>query len=336
MRTYRNITFNFHILYGLPGSGKTYYANKNFNDEHLFRHTDKMTMPLDNYQTHDNFYDNAMDMIKDGKFAMQEIYCNGTFENINICIDGLITTIENVKTLALVINDYLKETFANINKYYKDNEKLSYNVNFIIHKWDENREVCLHNDNIRVKNNERECSTAISIKSLPYDNITKNDIKCLKQICEYTKHISIETHLVKKIDLYDTKFEPLIGYNRPSSYGGHCPSNNSERVKTKYMYSEDWSGGGTWGNCWGGSGTIDSSSPVNFNKFENLLEKICSEISHKNYKKIWEACVDIEETREYDYYGGSEIRLRWRCDVPKLYNMLVKMNLINPNELDNV
>ena len=52
-------------------------------------------------------------------------------------------------------------------------------------------------------------------------------------------------------------------------------------------------------------------------------------MSFIDYKNIYNQCVDTEETYEHDYYGGCETKIRWRCDMEKLYEILKSMNLIN-------
>ena len=48
----------------------------------------------------------------------------------------------------------------------------------------------------------------------------------------------------------------------------------------------------------------------------------------KLYKNIRNKCVSIQSHTEYGYYGSSETRICWRCDLIKLYEELNKLNKI--------
>ena len=314
---YNNPTFELHFLLGLPASGKSYWARNNFNTNTFCNHTGDFIIDLDKYM-HDG----------NGKLTTPVLYgaindsdmkyyvggeLQGTRKVVKVCFDGLITNIDDLSKIIDYILDYIK------NRY----KGSSYEVKLYIHQWNEDRETCIHNDKMRVNANERKDSSEITIHNHPYEYIKKEQLAKYRENNHVTA-IKFERHVVKKITLYDTIFVPYIGYDiEEDRYSGH------NTTKTRYMYSESWSGGGSWCDCWGNEDTISADKPNEFDELDNLLEKLCPGLTLFQYKRIKKECVEIEETREYDYYGGCEYRQRWKCDMEKLYEILKEMNLIN-------
>lgn len=310
-----NPIFELHFLLGLPASGKSYWARNNFNTNTMCNHTGDFIVDLDRYLHYEN-----------GKLTTSVIYSalnnsdikhyvGGELQNskdvVKVCIDGLITNIDD-----------LTKTIDNIIKYIDDRYlELPYRIKLYIHQWNEDRETCLHNDMMRMKSGERDIGSETTICNRPYEYIQKEQLQRYREN-PHIAAIKFERHVVKKLNNYDTIFMPLIGYDK-RKYGA------DKAQKTKYMYSESWSGGGSWGDCWGNEGTISPDSPLAFKELDRLLEKICPNITFLQYKKIQDECTTYDEYSSYDYYGGCEYRHRWKCDMEKLYEMLKEMKLIN-------
>lgn len=163
----------------------------------------------------------------------------------------------------------------------------------IIHFWKENRELCLKNDKGR-----RDESSRITIMNAPleYPNLNNG------------YNYEIVEHEVYEKSSYD-KLMTNVGDG-------------------KFLKSDRWSNGGTWGNCWGGSGTILADSPKDFVEFDNLLKKLCPNISFLQYNRVRELCVTCESDYENDYYGGREEFSYWVCDLKILHEALTERNLI--------
>ena len=95
------------------------------------------------------------------------------------------------------------------------------------------------------------------------------------------------------------------------------------------LRSERWRTGGEWGDCWGDRGTHSADKPPDtFKEFDELLTKICPTISFLQYKKIYGECVTTKDEHESGYYGSYSDYLYYSCDLIKLNNMLVEMQLI--------
>lgn len=312
----KSTNFNCHILVGLPGSGKTYFAESNFPNMECFR-TNKFHVNMDDCVKTGDLHNDLMEVLNNDKYAMKEIYCYGVHSDVDICIDGLITTKEQVYQVIDGFLEYLEKNASNI---------INYTVTITIHQWLENREACVHNDAVRVKLGGRKDSSEISIRNLKFDYIFKTDISQRYKSNQIVTNIYIIRHNVKWINTYDTIFFSKVGDDMPEYHGG--PVGFGEMTKTKYMYSETWSGGGTWGNCWGESGDISPEAPIEFKEFDEFLYSICPKISMLQYKMLRNNCVDVETSKEFDYYGGSEDVNRWRCDMEKLYSVMLDMGLV--------
>lgn len=167
------------------------------------------------------------------------------------------------------------------------------------------REACLHNDIGR-----RTKSARITIQNEKYETPD----------CEY---ISKETGLSCKLQKHIVV--------RKSNYDMFCDVNNI--VNKEQLLSDSWSLGGTFGNCWNDKlGTLSPESPKPFKEFDELLERICPNLTFLQYKKLERECTEIAEYEESDYYGGTEYRSYHKCDLRKLYNLLNEMGYINLEE----
>lgn len=305
-------TFELHLLLGLPASGKSYWARQNFNTNTVCNHTGDFIVDLDKY-VHDADGNLTTPIIhealnnSDMKAYVGELF--GTRKVVKTCIDGLITDINSLTKVIDATIEYIN------NRCYG-----RYDIKLHIHQWDEDRDACIHNDQMRMESGERDSSSLISIRFNKYEYIKKEQLEKYRKL-PYISGIKFERHVVKKINMYDSMFEPLIGYDKRE----HC---DPKAKKTKYMYSESWSAGGSWGDCWGNEGTISPDTPLEFRELDQLLEKICPNITFLQYKKIQSECVTNDEYSSYDYYGGHEYRHRWKCDMPKMYEMLKEMKLI--------
>jgi hypothetical protein len=90
-----------------------------------------------------------------------------------------------------------------------------------------------------------------------------------------------------------------------------------------------WALGGSWGDCWGNSGSITPEpQPTSFEEFDRLIEKINKDISFMQYKNLYNSCVSTESKSEGDWYGGTAYYGYFQCDIRKLYAELNDRDLI--------
>ena len=297
------LTYKFHIPMGLPGSGKSYYGKtvlQNDNDLDLYG-LEYFYIDLDKHKDHYKDIEVAVEgelyksgAIKTGRWSMPN--------DQHIYIDGLILTKEELEKVILTCI-----------KFVEKHSKYSYDLHFVIHLWKEDREICINNDRIRVNTGEREASSETSIRNLKFDNITKKDVE---QILFDAKkhHVNVQ---IKNHDVYElTEYSLMM-----NKYGSY---------KNKdVMVSDSWSKGGTWGSCWSDDlSTITPDSTPEFKEFDDMLSEICPNITFLQYKKLYNECVKEVEYDDNDYYGGTEYRAYWSCDLKKLHKMLLEMKII--------
>lgn len=284
-----------HILVGLPGSGKTTFAYQIKDERKCYTHiidADSWSVQTEGVENYINdFFD------RDG----YEISCEtcGTFAcGEQIIFDGLMLTNEDVQKISNV--------FVNcISQLKWDGKQIP--AKFFIHQWNEDRESCLKNDVIRLETGEydrTEASTA-TIKYAKYEMI---DMDALRQMFpeyefNYVEH-TIVAHSQKELVL--------------ENYG-----DNGE------IRSERWCVGGDVCNCWGSHWVIDNEDePAEFTSFINIVNHFCPNISHEDYCKLWDACVDTDYDAEADYYGGC-LHYRWyTCNLEQLFDKMEELGVI--------
>ena len=274
---------DINILMGLPGSGKTTWRKRNENKCWGYNW---YSIDCDDYL-----------ITNDGKFRLYNTIID-VIENkfeINpdkfMCIDGLITTNEQVNEIINLINKKVRKKvrkkFMNIDDF-----------RIVIHHWRENRDNCLYNDKYR-----RNKSCKASIMNLPLEDPNgfnfKSDIE-----------VKIEYHDVVKKTIYEGEFEPI--------------SRDDNTIR-----SNTWCTGGDWADCWGNGGSCEIENPVEFTELDNLLERICPNLTYLQYKKIERECVEVDTDFNSDYYGGCQQDSYYKCDLKKLYETLMEMGLIS-------
>lgn len=319
MSKFRTIPFEFHILVGLPGSGKTYWATHNYPTDYFFNHNGRMIVDLDKFKDRG---DKMLEMALNEEFKHYMISCE--VDKVDVCIDGLVTTYFDLYKLINGILLYMSSKCQ-----WRLINRVDFSLSFIIHQWNEDREVCIYNDNLR----DRCVKAKNSIKNIPYEIISpytlEDDLRSSLVIEKIfnesydSKIVQIKkiTHMIEKATLYQTVFEPECEYFDYDKYAENG----------RYIYSESWSLGGECGNCWGDTWDVEAQEQKEFVKLDDFLLKIATNISFLQYKKIFNSCVDKIEWYEPDYYSAGTYEACWRCDMEKLYKILIEMNLIKEN-----
>ena len=210
-----------------------------------------------------------------------------------VIFDGLILT--NAEVIDLI-------------KAISDTSKYDYNGHkYEIHYWQEDRDACLHNDRGR----RQEASTN-TIKNAIFEEI---DVDRIER--ETNVKVNVVKHFVVRKPNWEVWADENIGYHYLSD-------------EKKYLDSDSWSLGGTYGSCWGDglSTSYPDTPPRDFTLFDELLERICPDITFMQYKKIYRECVEVKEYSQGDYYGGCVNYAYFSCDLEQLYYMLEEMELI--------
>lgn len=282
-----------HVLVGLPGSGKTTFANQFRDvtyDEYGYSHTNYRAKKYADIIDYDAIYKKVgfTDKLEINKEKVLKMALPRLKYDIMI-LDGLFVTQKDVEWVLSV---------------YLDNPKFTERITvekIIVDSWIPDKEACLWNDRGR-----RNIGAAVSIQLLEQEKINVKQIE---------KRFGIKT----KLELHSIARKP--------EYRIFVEENNIKSVhEGKYLDSATWClGGEAWG--WdGGKHNIGAEQPNNFDEFDELIEKICPTITFLQYKKLYKNCVTMEEKDNSDYYSRTTEGF-WRCDLEKLWNMLEGMGI---------
>ena len=240
------------------------------------------------------------DYIKDGKLSSYDEIWKDTFKYQTtfwpyfVILDGLFLTNSSRKSVIQSLIDYVEKKKADNGYCYR----------IIYHFWNEDRETCLHNDNGR-----RSVDSSITIKNAPYEPVDVDYIE--KDIKDYIFDHQVKNHTVVRATVYDKFFQ---------SYGSTS--------EPDIMKSEEWTLGGTTRDWNGNTVEFLKEQTPDFVEFDELIEQVCPNISFIQYKNVYRKCVTQKTRTEHDYYGGSEERAWWECDMKTLYKTLLEKGLI--------
>lgn len=302
-----------HILMGLPGSGKTTYANflkyGKSSNQIDFANTNMLdiSQPFDKFSKN-NAYVFDLDsiykkLIKQNKKINNRVMgrvLNDIYEETYsiprseiTVLDGLILNHDDCKMfIDIFLFDLIGSHFKTLNK-------------IIIDYWTPNIDICIwNNSGLRKKDAKH------SIKNL---KISKPDIKKLTD--EYGGELEIqllEHQIVKKPD-----FRILAD----------SLDKNNWQVFGKYIYSDSWCCGGTGTRCDGSIYFVDPEDKPDFIEFEVLIENLFSDISFKAFKELYSYAVNTETFKNSDYYLNVD-ESRYVCDLEKLYKKAKEIKII--------
>ena len=283
-------TVHIDILVGLPGSGKSYYCTQK-------KKVDSSIIIFD----FDKYKDNYPGLVK----ILKEMYCISDvfsyYPTSYLIFDGLFTTNAAQEKI-------ISEWFTAIDKYDKyDSIKTIFNFVY----FNGSRETCLHNDSFR----DKERSAAVSIKQMPLE---KPDVEYFKtQFKDKNCKFKYTEREIYKMTTYDK----IVKENTNDTW--------SKNLNKNVMVSETWCTGGTWCSWDGMEYQCEpEQQPLSFRELDELLEKICPNITLLQYKRIMNNCVEIQNDSECDYYGGRRWLSLYVCDLDALYNLLWEMNYI--------
>ena len=295
MRTIKEL----HVLSGLPGSGKTTFAQQyepTYLDHYAGyrRENPKVKKPAEIID-YDAIYRKA------GRSCNIELVSKVPINNIKyeyMILDGLFITQADVEC---VIGAYLNNP--------KFTEKYTVEK-IIIDVWKTNKESCIWND--RARRDVRGYCAELSIRTMNPERI---DIKAIEE------KFGVKT----KLELHDVVRAP--------AYKVMIAENDMRNVCGKYLESDGWCLGGKSYSWTGEEFLISPEHPLNFDEFDNLMEKICPQITFLQYKRLYAKCVTKEERSSGDYYTNAREGY-WRCNLEKLYEMLEEMGLYHLEDED--
>ena len=305
----RKIYKELHILCGLPGSGKSTMAQEICNT------TKEKYVNVDYYMPMNQFgleysEKNIRRFVKETLSTYLFPYYLSDGYNV-IYIDGLFLTNASIHSLISAILDTIDNEIFPGEKYIS--------LKFIIEQWDENREACLKNDNYRFLNNERNNKSAITIKNSTYEMIDINGIN--KWVVSKLNGLQALKPSLDKLTF--EKVEHTV-----KEYGTVDKLYHDYNIKDGILKSNEWSAGGNWCSYDGRGGAIDAEPQPDFDELDTILQNICPSISWLNYKYIMKHFVEVKETLENDYYGGTEYKRHYKCKFYDMMTWLKDNNLV--------
>lgn len=220
-------------------------------------------------------------------YYAHETYIYGRTHVEDIYVDGLFLTPDDF--------DFIVSLYLENPRYIIKNVCFEY--------WEPNVEACLWNDKGR-----RTISSTVSIKKLVCHT---PDVKYFTE-----KYPSISFSCKHHTIVKKPEWKLFFG-----EYGIFCDKD------TNILRSPGWTVSGTNRDYNGNEWPIDPDEPLEFDAFDELLEKICPSITFLQYKNIRKKCVHIEERHTSDYYCSC-LENYWVCDLEALYNELAEKNLI--------
>ena len=294
-----------HIGMGLPGSGKSTYFRSlgcpSFGGVKDVSGVSKKTLDLDSLMSDSKRYITD----ENGKLDMRKLFdyatsVRGTGKHL-ICLDSLCLTREQVI-------DYLKGLYRLASDKVVSWYDFGGDYYIVIDQWEENREQCLINDELR----NREQLAAVTIKNAKYEPFVSTE-----QLEQMVNEAGLEFAGLKLVNHKVAEPEEWQKFTgRPG---------NPEDMQ--YMLSDEWSLGGTVCGYDGYRDTVSADAPKDNTALDKFLEEKCPDITFMQYKRIVRECVTQETRESKDYYGGSVNYAYYKTDMKHLHKLLVEMGL---------
>lgn len=271
-------SMEIRILWGLPGSGKTTYAN-NIGQ----KHHGTVVIDVDSINKYEKA--NLPRVISEMVLRM------GNKNNI-VIVDGLFTT-----------NGFVHKLTEQI---LKDSEKKNLSIEFVVVWWKKDIETCLHNDKGRRKKDSK-----ITIENLPFEIPDQKILTNVKSII--AKDVIAKPESKVFVDEYANATE----------------TDYWSKVGRQVLRSGSWCLGGTCNSYDGHTSRVDAEpQPTTFEELDELLMKLCPNITFLQYKHIFSKAVTTMTHEDRDYYGGCKQFAQFQCDLDVLYEKLREFNLI--------
>jgi hypothetical protein len=281
-----------HITVGLPGSGKTKWAK------------DKQG-PAGSMRSKGGVLHIEFDKLRE-RCEIRKRYPSASLTKPD---EEMIREYQNNSTH---YDDVILDLFVSTNAGIIDllnKLRIRKNTEVVINYWTPDVDACMHNDRGR-----RDENSSISITN---STIETPDLARISESLSEMQDVkvSIQTHKTVMKSAWEVFRDEIASKHS-------CPDRDGK------VTSQSWCLGGDWKDCWGGGGTVSGESPVsNFSAFDDIINEVCPHISFMLYKKIWAECVDVDESYDHDYYGGSTKNACYYFRIRDLHSVLVREGL---------
>jgi predicted kinase len=105
-------------------------------------------------------------------------------------------------------------------------------------------------------------------------------------------------------------------------------NDSSHNPDVKIIRGDSWCLGGTWGDCWGGSGITPAGSRPSFDVLDMFLTSRYPNMSYLQYKALFNNLIETHTYGYGDYYGGYVEYSYEYVRVEDFYRKMVEMELL--------
>lgn len=218
-------------------------------------------------------------------------------ENLSACVKEAMRGVPQNRATIIIDGLFLTNqdrinAIRAVASYYHD-------CHCTIHVWNEDRETCLKNDGGR-----RASTSSNTIQHAIYEPVNTEEIQ--NGVAEWgVTVVDVVPHTVQLKPDWQRFFRPHVW------------------IEDGKLRSEEWSGGGAYGNCWHSSmSPVSAEEPLPFKALDDLLLKIVPDLTFLQYRRIQNECVTADSRYSPDYYGGGVTYNFWVCDLVKMYDIL--------------
>lgn len=312
------------FLVGLPGAGKSTFAYNyckthnecriiNFDETYIdsvinngvFNLVEVFEKNLKYKEGYSKYYDH---------YDSFDLYMRTNNNKDLFILDGLFLNDRIIINTYFSFCKFLKNSIFN-----KDNTIIKFAIDY----WKPDKDKCIANDKYRVEFYRDRTKDSKSLIN-NYD-LKKPDIDLIyKTIQDAASSNDYILPIEGKIDIFEQETITASIFDKAFK-----PYAIEEDDGKKYLYSQEWSGGGTWADYTGSSGPIEADPPVEFEEFDNILRNVAPKINFLEYKDLKKTCVELYEYEDYGYYGGHETLYKWKCDLDLMYEELKKLGYIS-------
>jgi len=120
--------------------------------------------------------------------------------------------------------------------------------------------------------------------------------------------------------------------NKYASYDKWKIDKEIKNLDDCYLYIEWCSGGISGGSCWDDGSkdnhyNVSGESEPEFESLDNLLMKLCPNITFFQYKSLIQKVLESDERTRYEYYGNCTNYIIKMVNLGKLYKVMNEMGL---------
>lgn len=269
----------------------------------------KSTYAINNFDPHETLiisYDNFKDEKNEYLPIKTIIKRHGFYHDYeNIVFDGFVPDKENRIAIIYELMTEIRKQWKDYSVYNRRNDTVYFNVQE--YYWYTDKDACLNND--RWRNRPKSSKRSIETWSVLLNPLTKKDWD--NNLAEFF----IEDKFIDTKFLYSKAYgykEGVIEYTKKYI--------TSDKSNPSILVGYEWN--------------TRYDSPYEFEQLDNMLTKLCPNITFLQYKKLCRECeAKIVVDERYDDYYSNEpsIYNHWEVNIDKVHQWLIDNDLLEVN-----